>query len=393
MDNYKNKYKNKKVALFITSLRAGGGEKAMVELATAFVDYGYDVDLVVMKAEGALLSQVDRRVKLVDLEVGRIITTLPKLLVYLKKEEPRVIMSVDEYSHLISIIAVKISGKNIRVVLRIGNIYSELFKRYQKLRDKFLIPFLIKYLYKKADAIIANSKGVANDIFNITNIPEEKISIIYNPKNINKIESLMNVSVSHEWFNDKKLPIILGVGRLREQKNFSLLIRVFSRLQKKIPSRLVILGVGREESKLRALVKEFNISDSVYFAGYVENPYAYMSKADIFAFPSLWEGMPNSLIEALICGLPSVSSDCDSGPREVLAPESDYYRRLHTGNEEVDCGFLVAVNDEYAFENSLKEILKSKELKLRFSMAAKKRGNNFNIEKGIKDYEQALGLI
>ncbi len=383
---------NKKIAFFISSLRAGGGEKMMVDLANAFAGDGVNIDLVVMKSEGALGTQIDSGVNLVDLKVGRILGAIPKLVEYIKREKPLSIMALDEYSHLILLFAVRKSGETVRVVLRIGNMFEELFKRYTRFRDKFIIPFLIKRYYKRADMVVAVSEGVADSIQKITRIDRKKIMVIYNPKDLHKIRELGFEPTGHAWFDKKTLPVLLGVGRLREQKNFAFLLEVFAEVIKTTPSRLVILGVGREEMRLCGLVRGLGLQDSVSFPGYFANPYVFMSKADMFVSVSLWEGMPNSLIEAMISGLPIIASDCDSGPREVLAPDTAHNFRLKEGVEYAKDGILCALNDKEAFKTGIIKLLNDMNLKANYIEASNMRSLDFDMKQGLSRYKKALGL-
>ncbi len=383
---------SKKIAFFISSLRAGGGEKMMVDLANAFAKDGASIDLVVMKSEGALGAQIDKKVNLVDLKVGRILGAIPKLVEYIKKEKPEAIMALDEYSHLILLFAAKRSGEKVRVVLRIGNMFEELFKRYTRLRDRFIIPFLIKRYYKRADIIIAVSEGVADSIQKITGVEKQKIMVIYNPKDLENIYALSGEPTGHAWIDKKTLPVILCVGRLREQKNFAFLLGVFKEVVKKVPSKLIILGVGREEMKLRDLVRSSGLEASVSLPGYFGNPYMFMAKADMFVSASLWEGMPNSLIEAMITGLPIIASDCDSGPREVLAPSTPHNFRLKEGVEYAKNGILCARNDKEAFMAAILKLLTDNNVKKQYIEASKIRSIDFDMKQGLLGYKKALGL-
>ncbi len=124
--------------------------------------------------------------------------------------------------------------------------------------------------------------------------------------------------LDHPWFSPGVAPVVLGVGRLTRQKNFGTLISAFARLRATKPARLIILGEGEERSHLENLVQERGLAGDVELPGFVQNPYAYMHRAAVFVLSSIWEGLPNSLIEALACGCPVVSTDCPGGPAEIL---------------------------------------------------------------------------
>lgn len=380
----------KHIAVFISSFRAGGGEKMMVEIAEALSGLGHRVDLVVMKNTGALSGDVSGAVNVVDLGVGRIIFSWIKLRNYLRQYKPNSIIALDEYTHLATLLAVRDVGYKVRVVLRIGNMYSVLFNKYKRFRDK-LIPFLIKKFYRGADRVIAVSHGVFDDIVKLTNLDPEKVSVIYNPKRGEVIAQKKEFPVGHVWVERKdSLPLVVAVGRLREQKNFELLIKAFAEVKKEVNSRLVIVGMGREEGRLRELIRSLGCEDSVSLPGYTDNPYRFLSRADVFVSASLWEGMPNGVLEAITCGAPAIVSDCDSGPREILAPNSDYKFRLKKGFELTDNGILFAVNDEEALIGALGKMLKDQNLRSKYAKASLIRAKDFDMEKIIKQYEAVL---
>jgi glycosyltransferase involved in cell wall biosynthesis len=386
----------KKIVFFVSSFRAGGGEKQMVELANAFAARGEKVDLLVLKPVGPLSDAVNSSVRIVSLERRRILFSLFPLISYLGHEQPGVVVALDEYTHLLTIVARGIHTLNhrsappIRVVLRVGNMLGELFNRYEG-KSKAL-PFLVRRLYKHADCIIANSLGVADDVILFTAIEPARVRVIYNPKPRAEILERAKEPAGHPWLDHKELPVVLGVGRLRVQKNFPLLIRAFAQVNKKIPARLVIIGTGREESRLQALVRELGLGESVSLPGYQENPYAFMSKADVFAFPSLWEGLPNALLEALVVGLPAIAADCPSGPREILAPETDHRAQRSAGLEYAAYGVLTAVGDEQALVEALTVMLSDNALRQKYAQAGRERSAHFDAQDIIGQYVEALGI-
>ncbi len=152
--------------------------------------------------------------------------------------------------------------------------------------------------------------------------------------------------VEHPWFETGELPVILGVGRLMEQKDFPTLIRAFAKVLKVRPSRLVILGSGKERSRLNALVHELGLQNHVAMLAFQNNPYAYMTKAAVFALSSAWEGFGNVLVEAMAQGTPVVSTDCKHGPREIL----DHGKH----------GLLVPVGDSQAMAEAILNVLSGK---------------------------------
>jgi glycosyltransferase involved in cell wall biosynthesis len=181
-----------------------------------------------------------------------------------------------------------------------------------------LLKSLLRWSYRHADAVVAVSTGVADDLQRRLGIPRSRIHVVPNPVVTGNLTYLANQSVDHEWFATGSQPVVIGVGRLTRQKRFDLLIEAFARLSERCKARLVILGEGEERSRLDALIRKHHLEQDALLAGFVQNPFAYLARAHVFVLSSDWEGLPGALIQALACGTPVVATDCDSGPREIL---------------------------------------------------------------------------
>jgi len=177
----------------------------------------------------------------------------------------------------------------------------------------------IIWCYRRADLVIANAPRVAEDIYAATHIPWKKIRVLDNPTVTSEIFKLAALPTGHPWLDNIGLPVILGVGRLVRQKDFKTLISAFDKVRKMRNCRLVILGEGKEREKLKRQITELGLEESVDLPGFAQNPFAFMARAAVFVLSSAWEGSPNVLIEALALGIPSVSTDCPGGSREILA--------------------------------------------------------------------------
>ncbi len=182
-----------------------------------------------------------------------------------------------------------------------------------------MVPYLIKLFYPWADYVVGNSQGVVDDLRQVTGLPPERIKLLYNPVVTPAVRKKAQAHLNHPWFGPGQPPVILAVGRLTKQKDFSTLIRAFAQLLQTRPAHLLILGEGRDRPVLEATVKQFGLGNKVAMPGFVENPYAYMSRAALYVLSSQWEGLPTVLIEALYCGSPIIATDCPSGSREILA--------------------------------------------------------------------------
>ncbi|QSJ17205.1 glycosyltransferase [Nostoc sp. UHCC 0702] len=333
------------VAIFLRSLMGGGVERVMVNLANSFADEGLSVDLVLTQASGPYLSQVSPQVSIVDLQAPKLPTSLPKLVKYLRQKQPVNLLSALHYPCEIAIWAKYISRVQTRVIVSEHNTLSVEAKRLPELTAR-LTPLAVRLFYPWADEIVAVSQGVAEDLAQITKLPLERIQVIYNPIITPEILEKAQEPVEHPWFQTGELPVVLGAGRLMGQKDFPTLIRAFERVIQVLPARLVILGNGRERSQLDALVRELGLENHVAMLGFQNNPYAYMARASVFALSSAWEGFGNVLVEAMATGTPVVSTNCRSGPAEIL--------------DHGKYGLLVPVGDSQAMAEAILNILSGK---------------------------------
>jgi glycosyltransferase involved in cell wall biosynthesis len=308
---------NDRLALFLPSLAGGGAEKRMLNLATEFSRKGHPVDMVLSRAEGAYLSSVPPDVHVVDLNASRPLTAILALVRYLSAEKPRALLSTITSANLAAIWASQIAAVTTRcVICEASNLSTEL--HHSAAHNRRLMPLLIRWFFPKAHAIVAVSHGVADDLARVTGIPRQSIQVIYNPVVSAVLLAKSREPTDHPWLQNSPIPVIIGMGRLTRQKNFSDLIRAFAVVRERIPSRLIILGDGEERPLLESLSLNLGIAHDVDLPGFVANPYPILSKASVFVLSSRWEGLPWVLIEALACGTKVVATDCPSGPREIL---------------------------------------------------------------------------
>ena len=318
-----------KIAIFLMDLGGGGAERVMINLAGGFLDLGMEVDLVLVKAEGPYLSKLSPNINVVALNCSRLISSLPSLITYLRKNRPSVLMSALEDTNLVALWARKLANVTTQVIVTVHNNLSCESQNATQLKRK-LTPQLVKLFYPWADQIVAVSKGVAQDLIKI-GLPHQKVHAIYNPIITTDLLEKLKEKLNHPWFLPEQPPVIIGVGRLTKQKDFSTLIHAFAQVKKQKLSRLLLLGDGEERSALEKLVKSLDLTQDVQFMNFVANPYIYMAKASVLVLSSAWEGFGNVLVEAMISGTAVVSTNCESGPAEILA-NGKYGKLVSVGN-------------------------------------------------------------
>ena len=332
----------KHVSLFAPSLRGGGAERVMVALAKELSSKGLTVDLVLAKAEGPYLVDVPPAVNIIDLNVKRIAYAIPPLTKYINTEKPDCLLSTLRHANIIAIAAKLISKHRFTLGVREANTLKAQLENDNSIKEKVL-PLFMRFLYRRADVVVAVSRDVKSDLVSCIDLPDNKVVVINNPVVNDDLYSLSEASTDHPWLDQKTVPVILSVGRLTKQKDFVSLIRAFAHYVQHHPARLVILGEGEERQHLEALIHNLNLGDKVSMPGFVSNPFSFMKKSDLFVLSSLWEGQPNALIQALALGVPIISTDCPGGSRDILR-NGEY-------------GLLVPVNSVvdlcHAFETTL----------------------------------------
>lgn len=306
-----------KITLVMPSTNIGGVERVMTNLAFGLRERGFDVDLVLVDSKGPFRELIPKNVNIIDLHSPRVLYSLPKLIRYLKKCKPDVAISAMDHQNIVTLLATHIARVKTTNIVSIHTDWSGLYPRVKSFRDKIL-PFLMKRFYLWANHIVAVSHGTARGLSLITNIPLDRIKVIYNPVVTLDIFQKAEEPLEHPWFLPGEPPVILGVGRLAPEKDFETLIRAFKIVRDTKPSHLLILGEGKERPKLEALVKYMNLQEDVSLPGFEKNPYKYMKRASVFVLSSVWEGLPNVLAEAIALGTPVVSTNCPSGPSEIL---------------------------------------------------------------------------
>ncbi|NER19682.1 MAG: glycosyltransferase [Symploca sp. SIO1C2] len=356
------------LAIFLMDLDGGGAERVMINLAQGFAEQGLNVDLVLVKAEGPYLSQLPPNVRVIKLGSSRLIFSIPALASYLKQEQPTVLISALEDTNIVALSAKKLAGVSTQVIVTVHNHLSREATNATSLKRRFT-PQLVKFFYPWADTIVAVSQGVAHNLLEL-GLPAKKLKAIYNPIVTPELSKKLQEAAEHPWFLPNQPPVILGVGRLEKQKDFPTLIHAFAQVRQHYQVRLMILGEGNERSHLESLVQKLRLTEDVVFAGFVANPYTYMAKATVLVLSSAWEGFGNVLVEAMAAGTPVVSTNCESGPAEILA-NGQY-------------GKLVSVGDSEGMSEAIMATLKD----IQDGEFLKQRANDFSLQNALTEYRK-----
>lgn len=349
--------KMRKIVFFIGGMNRGGAERVISILANHYAHKGWSVDIL-MLLDSKVEYILDKRVRCIDLtnkNKSRVLS-IPKWLKgirkYVKDNNPDVILSFVARINALVIFAT--------FGIKTKTVVSE---RNDPMMDgrSYLLSILINILYRNVDKIVFQTRRAYNFF------PEKiqrKSSIIANPITISNIKS--NVS-------DKK---IVSVGRLSEQKNQSMLIRAFENVHRKHPDyQLWIYGEGNLRNQLQNLIIEKKLENNVFLPGNVLNIHEQISTAEIFVLSSNYEGLSNALLEAMMMGIPCISTDC-AGSDEFIIDNKN--------------GLLIPVRDNKRLETSILKLIEDKELASKLGFQAKQTLEKCKLENIVNEWEKVL---
>ena len=374
----------KKVAIFLYSL-AGGGAERVVSILLEKLCKKYDITLFLMN--DTIFYNIPKEVKIIFLEKSKSnenglikFLKLPilgwKYKSLLKQHNISLSLSFMTRPNYINIFA-KIFGSKAKTVISERSHFSSQYN-YANLQS-FINKKLVK-LYNFADLIVANAEGNMQDLQKNFHIKTKMIKI-YNLVDINMIyeKKKQPINIKKERFT------FVTIGRLDAGKNHKLLIEAI----KNAEADLWIIGDGELKNNLELIIDNLKLKDRVKLLGRQDNPYKFLDKADCFVFGSNHEGFPNVLLEALACGLPIVSTDCQSGPREILSPDSDFSKQTKD-IEFAEYGILVPVNNVKKMVEAIKKILNDKQLRYNYTQKAPIRAQEFDVKNLINEWEKVL---
>lgn len=343
-----------RIALLFATSGHSGVDRVVANLLPEFEGAGRPVDLLVIGGHGpAVPEAATDNLRVIRLPVRTKKLVLPALVPYLLRHRPRALLTANHQLNRAALMARVLTGLPARVTIRMGMSLTAVGETLSPRRRRQLFASMARW-YPRADAVIAPSEGVGTDLKRIAGVPRERLHVIRNPIVNEALTTLASEPVDHSWFAADEVPVVLGVGSLEPRKDFATLIRAFARLHEQRPCRLVILGEGEQRQELETLARTLGVADAVDLPGFRRNPYAYMARAGVFALTSRREGASAVIVEAMACGTPAVSTDCPSGPAEILSG-LDPPALVPVGDDAALAECLAAVLDAPPSEETLRQ--------------------------------------
>jgi len=305
--------------LFLLCLNdRGGAEISMIKLAEGLLAAGRAVTLAVYGSNPHLARELGFSGEVIDLQAGRTATAFVPLCRLLRRRHFVFLISALSHTNIIAIAATRTAARHMRVIVTEHSIDG-----VDAYHASSFFAALTRFAYERASVVIGVSQVLAEHWRHLlsSRVP---VTFLYNPVVGDKEQA--PPPPAHEWLINQNIPVIMGIGRLKAEKNFSLLIKAFAEVVEKCPSRLIILGEGEQRKMLTALAHQLGVSDKVLLPGFTANPEAWLAHASLLVCSSKREGFGNVIAEALACGVPVVACDCPCGPAEIL--EHGCYGRL-----------------------------------------------------------------
>ena len=376
-----------KLLIFINTLQSGGAER-VVSLLLGHLKDEFEIHLALYS--NIIEFEIPPEIKMLNLQEPLVqdktirFLKLPyiswKVYRYCKKNDINISVAFLYRPCYINALMKSLWGYKGHVIM-CERTHQTTMQQSQSAIYRMFSKFMVMFSYKRADLVLANSYAMRTDLIENFKI-KTPVRVIYNPIDLSFIKT--HVDEVPDFIFEKNCFHFINVGGFRKEKNHLLLIQAFFIL-KNLPCKLLIVGSGVMEDELKQKVSDLGLADKIVFFGFDKNPFKYVSRSNCFVLSSDVEGFPNVLIEALACSIPVISTDCSSGPRELLAPATDLHHRAINNYEVGEYGILTPVNDVAALAAAMKKMYENAALRKQFSEKAPGRAQQFDVDE-IKQY-------
>jgi glycosyltransferase involved in cell wall biosynthesis len=366
-----------KLLMVASSLDTGGGlQRVAADLLNTLDRRRFEPSVAVMRGAMAPRVRLADDVRVTELGWRGPLSfplIVARLVGLIRRERPDVVLGTQTSSNLAAVLATRLGGRGAAVLweqIRPSDVLLHPVNRYGSLQLR-----MMSALYPLSSGVVAVSEGVLANVLSIADVPRSRARVVYNPVDIESIERRSLEPFQHRW-STGDAPLIVGVGRLDVQKDFDNLLRAFVTVHRETGARLLVAGEGPLRDSLEATCTELGIAHAVEFLGLMPNPYPLMRAADVFVLPSRFEGFGLVLVEAMAVGTPVVSTDCPSGPGEILTDDL---------NKQ-----LVPIQDPVSLARAILELLADAPLRERIAAAGRRRARDFEVGRQVSEFEDAL---
>jgi glycosyltransferase involved in cell wall biosynthesis len=362
-----------RLAVFLATSGHSGVDRIAKNLLPSIAERGVEVDLLHVQGHGPRLDDSHDNIRMIELGTSHVYSSVGPVLRYLRRERPQVLLSAKDRVNRVAILARMLSGVPTRGIVRVGTTVSmDLVGRRPV--DRLLTGLSMRYLYRRADRIVLPSASATEDFLDTTGLPAGRVLSVPSPVVTPGLFEKASRPPEHPWLAKKEGAVIVGIGELCARKDFAMLIRAFASVRKSHPAKLVIFGEGNQRRALESLIGELGLAPDVDLPGFVDNPYGALARANLYVHSARFEGSPVALMEAVALGVPSVSTNCPSGPAEIL--------------QAGEYGELVAVGDADAMARAIQNTLDAPLARDHIKRAAEP----YTVEASTDAYMSALGI-
>lgn len=366
----RNTLNRNRVAVLLPDLCGGGAERVAVNLANSFARRGYKVDMVLLLATGEFLVDLRPEIRVMDLQVKRLRGAIMPLMRYLRQARPDALLANMWPLTVIALWARTLARAPTRVVVAEHTTWSR-DAIASSVFGRWWVRTSMHRVFPQADGIVAVSRGAADDLALFANLDRNAITVIYNPVVGDELPLASGPIAPADWWSGAHHRV-LAVGNLHPIKDYATLLAAFAQLRQRVDARLLILGEGSCRSALEEQARQLGIEGSLFLPGFARDPSPYFRHADLHVLSSMGEGFGNVIVEALAVGTPVVSTDCPSGPREILC-DGKFGQLVPVG---IASEMAAAMAESLAVQHD--------------TAALMERAQDFSIDKAVDKYLQLL---
>ncbi|CAK8714181.1 Glycosyl transferase family 1 domain-containing protein [Candidatus Electrothrix laxa] len=324
------------VLFFLARFSGSGVPLAQIRLAKSFLRRGHHVDFFIGYVPDGINIPPVTGINFINANKRRVINLFFPIAKFLRAHTPDIVFSAEDHLNAIVLFAAIITNSKAKFSVSSRVTPYDTYSNTLFSKGWFL-KIIISLVQHKADALVCVSKDMVTQYKTI--FPDSRHDYAYNVIYDMDSETKKLEPICEQWISDCTVPLVISAGRLAQEKGFSDLITAFKIVRKSIDASLVILGDGPLREELELQIRNYGLNANVHLIGFRENPLKYFVKADVFVLSSYVEGLPNVLVEAMMCGCTPVSTNCPTGPSELI--QSGKY------------GYLVPVGDVEAMANAI----------------------------------------